>query len=70
MKNFKIKPLWIALSMLLTIILGTIYAITDFGYTLTLISCIPWVLFIAVYTVFAWIINPISRYMKKINKED
>ena len=67
MKIFKNIYFWGATSLLLTIILGIIYAITNSSllYDITVISCIPWVLFIIVTLIYAWIVNPIQRRRQK-----
>jgi len=67
MKIFKNIYFWGATSLLLTIILGIVYATTNSPllYDITVISCIPWVLFIIVTLIYAWIVNPIQRRRQK-----
>jgi len=59
---------WLVISLAITLILGIITRITgsDVFLKATIISCIPWVLFIIVAIIFAWIINPIKSFIQKI----
>jgi len=66
-ENIKSIHFWLFLSIAISVVLGIIFALTysNVIYVATLISCIPWLLMIAISVVFAWIINPIRALIKR-----
>jgi uncharacterized membrane protein YbhN (UPF0104 family) len=66
------KPLfWLIFFVILTIIFGILYNVTDIKqfYSLTWYSAIPWISMIAVQMLFAWVINPIRWLIYKIKNK-
>jgi len=70
MKFFNLKNpwMWASILVLISVIFGFVFKFTGahWAYVTALIPWIPLGLFIVVGVIFAWIINPIRRLIKKI----
>jgi len=69
--NLKNPYNWVLISIVLTLILALVTRFTGSNvfYTATLISIVPWCLFIIIGILFTWIINPLRALIYWIKKK-